>query len=160
MMSLARNAPLAVIGLGYVGLPLAVAFGKVRPVIGFDICTARIASLQDGIDRTLEVDCEELEAAGQLVFSSCPEQLKSAEIFIVTVPTPVDDARRPDVSALVSASRTVAQAMKPGNIVIYESTVYPGCTEEVCVPVLEQVSGMTYNRDFFLRLQPRTDQSR
>jgi UDP-N-acetyl-D-glucosamine/UDP-N-acetyl-D-galactosamine dehydrogenase len=154
MKTTLNQSPVAIIGLGYVGLPLAVAFGRVRPVIGFDIDSARISALLEGVDQTREVSLEELQSARKLALTSSPDDLKAAEIFIVTVPTPVDKARRPDMSALASASRTVAHALKPGNIVIYESTVYPGCTEEICVPLLEQVSGMKYNRDFFCGYSP------
>lgn len=145
---------IAVIGLGYVGLPLAVEFGKQRPVIGFDINQARIAELQSGKDSTLEVDSEQLQAAKMLRFSHDLNDLKRAKIFIVTVPTPVDEVNRPDLSPLVKASETVGQAITPGAIVIYESTVYPGATEDVCVPVLERVSGLKFNKDFFAGYSP------
>ncbi|MBB2777121.1 UNVERIFIED_ORG: UDP-N-acetyl-D-galactosamine dehydrogenase [Comamonas terrigena] len=145
---------IAVIGLGYVGLPLAVEFGKQRPVIGFDINQARIAELQSGKDSTLEVDSEQLQAAKLLRFSHDLNDLKQAKIFIVTVPTPVDEVNRPDLSPLVKASETVGQAITPGAIVIYESTVYPGATEDVCVPVLERVSGLKFNKDFFAGYSP------
>lgn len=144
----------AVIGLGYVGLPLAVAFGKVRRTIGFDINAARIAELQSGRDHTLEVSDEELKAVPHLAFSADADALREAEIYIVTVPTPVDAANRPDMGALVRASETVGRALKKNDIVIYESTVYPGATEEVCVPVLERVSGLVFNRDFFCGYSP------
>lgn len=147
-------APIAVIGLGYVGLPLAVEFGKVRAVIGFDINTARIQELQQGHDRTREVDAIELQQAAQLSFSSSLEELRAATIFIVTVPTPVDKYNRPDLTPLIKASETVGRVLKKGDIVIYESTVYPGCTEEDCVPVLERVSGLTFNTDFFAGYSP------
>ena len=136
--------PIAIIGLGYVGLPLAVAFGSVRPVVGFDIHLQRIAQLQAGHDSTLEVAPAQLQAATQLRVSSDANDLRDCRIFIVTVPTPVDDANHPDLRPLIKASETVGRALKPGDIVIYESTVYPGATEEVCVPVLEQTSGLTY----------------
>lgn len=145
---------IAVIGLGYVGLPLAVEFGKQRGVIGFDINQARIAELQAGKDSTLEVDPEQLQLAKLLRFSHDATDLRKAKIFIVTVPTPVDGANRPDLSPLVKASETVGRAITPGSIVIYESTVYPGATEEICVPVLEQVSGLKFNRDFFAGYSP------
>ena len=145
---------LAIVGLGYVGLPLAVEFGKKRPVIGFDINAARIAELAAGRDHTLECSPEQLRAASQLVYSADAADLRAAEIFIVTVPTPVDRANRPDMTPLVSASGTVGRALKKGDIVIYESTVYPGATEEVCVPVLEQASGLVFNRDFFCGYSP------
>ncbi|BAL23244.1 Vi polysaccharide biosynthesis UDP-N-acetylglucosamine C-6 dehydrogenase TviB [Azoarcus sp. KH32C] len=145
---------LAVIGLGYVGLPLAVEFGKIRPVIGFDINPARVAELQAGQDHTLECSPEELATARQLRFSADAADLKQAQIFIVTVPTPVDQANRPDMTPLVKASTTVGRALKKGAIVIYESTVYPGATEEVCVPVLERESGLVFNIDFFCGYSP------
>lgn len=145
---------IAIIGLGYVGLPLAVEFGKQRPVIGFDINRARIDELAQGHDRTREVSAGELQASTQLTFSDRLDDLKQANVFIVTVPTPVDDSNRPDLMPLIKASTTVGQALKPGDIVIYESTVYPGATEEVCVPVLERVSGLTYNADFFCGYSP------
>lgn len=145
---------LAVIGLGYVGLPLAVEFGKVREVVGFDIDSARIAALQAGSDATLEVSPEELDEARNLQLSSDPADLGDVDIFIVTVPTPVDNAKRPDVRALVSASAMIGRHLRKGGIVIYESTVYPGCTEEVCVPVLERESGLTFNQGFFCGYSP------
>ena len=148
------SAPLAIIGLGYVGLPLAVEFGKHRAVLGFDINPARIAELQAGRDSTLEVEPHELATASQLRFSSQSADLKDCQIFIVTVPTPVDQANRPDLTPLVKASETVGRVLKKSDVVIYESTVYPGATEEVCVPVLEQCSGLTFNTDFFCGYSP------
>lgn len=145
---------IAIVGLGYVGLPLAVEFGKQRPVVGFDINAARIAELKDGHDGTLEVAPQDLVAAAQLRFSSDPDDLKACQIFIVTVPTPVGQANRPDLTPLVKASETVGKALKQGDIVIYESTVYPGATEEVCVPVLEKFSGKKFNVDFFCGYSP------
>lgn len=145
---------LAIVGLGYVGLPLAVEFGKQRPVIGFDINGHRIAELSGGRDSTLEVTAEELEQARHLRFSSSLEDLRAARIFIVTVPTPVDAHKRPDLEPLIRASRTVGQVLKAGDIVIFESTVYPGATEEDCVPVLEEVSGLRFNTDFFCGYSP------
>lgn len=145
---------LAVIGLGYVGLPLAVEFGKHRPVIGFDIKTPRIAELRAGRDRTREVSPEDLAAAQHLRLTADPAALQAATIFIVTVPTPIDAHKRPDLTPLIKASETVGRALKKGDIVIYESTVYPGATEEDCVPVLERVSGLTYNVDFFCGYSP------
>jgi len=133
-----EDKTIAVIGLGYVGLPLAVEFGKKRPVIGFDIKSARIEELRAGRDRTLEVEAEELAAARHLMFSAQEEDLRQCGIFIVTVPTPIDNAKRPDLTALFKASETVGRVMPPGAVVIYESTVYPGATEEVCVPILER----------------------
>ena len=148
------QAKLAIIGLGYVGLPLAVEFGKHRPVLGFDIHAHRVAELKSGQDHTLEVSQAELTQAGQLTFSANPVDLADCGIFIVTVPTPIDKANRPDLTPLVRASETVGKALKAGAVVIFESTVYPGCTEEVCVPVLEKHSGLKFNRDFFCGYSP------
>lgn len=148
------NQKIAIIGLGYVGLPLAVEFGKVRPVLGFDINGARIAELRAGKDSTLEVTPEELVTAKQLEYSSDLSKLEDCGIFIVTVPTPIDTANRPDLMPLIKASETVGKAMKAGAIVIYESTVYPGCTEEVCVPILEKESGLKFNEGFFCGYSP------
>lgn len=147
-----KNRAIVVIGLGYVGLPLAVEFGKKRPVIGFDIKTDRIAELRAGHDHTLEVSEQELREAKHLTFTSDPTSLRSARdngddepmVFIVTVPTPVDKANRPDLNPLIKASETVGRVLKTGDVVIYESTVYPGATEEVCVPILERESGLKY----------------
>lgn len=145
---------IGIIGLGYVGLPLAVEFGKVMEVLGFDINKERIEELRSGFDRTREVEKDELKASGQLTFSWNKEDLKHVNYFIVTVPTPVDDSKKPDLRPLVSASKTVGSALKKGDVVIYESTVYPGCTEEICVPVLEEVSGLKFNVDFFCGYSP------
>jgi UDP-N-acetyl-D-galactosamine dehydrogenase len=145
---------IGIIGLGYVGLPLAVEFGKVLNVIGFDINKERIGELLKGHDRTREVDVIELKKANLLKFSSESNDLKSVNYFIVTVPTPVDEFRKPDLRPLESASRTVGSVLKKGDIVIYESTVYPGCTEEICVPVLEKISGLKFNVDFFCGYSP------
>jgi UDP-N-acetyl-D-galactosamine dehydrogenase len=145
---------IAIIGLGYVGLPLAVEFGKHRPALGFDINQQRIAELQSGQDHTLECSPEQLKDAIQLGYSSQLNDLKACQIFIVTVPTPVDKANRPDMTPLVKASETVGKVLKKGDIVIYESTVYPGATEEVCVSVLEKVSGLKFNQDFFCGYSP------
>lgn len=145
---------IAVIGLGYVGLPLAVEFGKTRPVLGFDISDARIAELRAGKDSTLEVDSKDLLAAAQLEFSSSRSKLAACSVFIITVPTPIDTANRPDLTPIIKASETVGKAMKAGAIVIYESTVYPGCTEEVCVPILEKESGLMFNEGFFCGYSP------
>tara|TARA_R110001599_G_scaffold68408_10_gene192733 strand:- start:414 stop:1694 length:1281 start_codon:yes stop_codon:yes gene_type:complete len=145
---------IAVIGLGYVGLPLAAEFGKQRPVIGFDINAERIAELKSGYDRTRELTDKELDAASKLVFSNDLDVLRQATTFIVTVPTPVDSSNRPDLTPLVKASETVGSVLKKGDIVVYESTVYPGATEEECVPVLERVSGLKYNTDFFCGYSP------
>jgi len=147
-------AKIAVIGLGYVGLPLAVAFAAEYAVVGFDIKPQRIAELAAGEDRTLEVSPAELAAARGLTLSSDPADLKACNVFIVTVPTPIDAAKRPDLSALMAASRTVGEAIGKGGIVIYESTVYPGATEEDCVPVVAEVSGLAFNRDFFAGYSP------
>ncbi len=145
---------IGVIGLGYVGLPLAVEFGKKYEVVGFDINTERIKELKQGIDRTLETTEKELKEATKLHFTNQIDDLKSVNIFIVTVPTPIDQYKRPDLRPLVSASRTVGKVLKKGDIVIYESTVYPGCTEEDCVPVLEENSGLKFNVDFFCGYSP------
>ncbi|WP_255446467.1 Vi polysaccharide biosynthesis UDP-N-acetylglucosamine C-6 dehydrogenase TviB [Tepidiphilus sp. J10] len=147
-------APMAVIGLGYVGLPLAVEFGKRRPVVGFDLKRSRIEELRRGLDRTREVSAEELAAARHLRFTDDPAELARCTVFIVTVPTPIDRHKRPDLTALLAASETVGKALKPGDLVIYESTVYPGCTEEDCVPVLERASGLVFNRDFTVGYSP------
>ena len=145
---------IAVIGLGYVGLPLALAFGAKRNVVGFDISTRRIEALRRHEDATLEATAEEFEAARHLSFSSDPEDLKQCGVFIVTVPTPIDKANRPDLTALLRASETVGEAISPGAVVIFESTVYPGCTEEVCGPIITRESGLELNRDFFLGYSP------
>ncbi|MFZ6011209.1 MAG: nucleotide sugar dehydrogenase [Bacteroidota bacterium] len=145
---------IGIIGLGYVGLPLAVEFGKKTDVIGFDINVGRIDELKNGYDRTKEVDANELAHAKLLKFSSQIDDLKTANYFIVTVPTPIDDFKKPDLRPLESASKTVGSALKKGDIVIYESTVYPGCTEEICVPILEKVSGLKFNTDFFCGYSP------
>jgi len=145
---------IAIIGLGYVGLPLAVEFGKTRSVIGFDINQKRIAELGSGQDHTLEVTSEELTHARFLEYTADVDALESASIFIITVPTPIDQANRPDLTPLVKASETVGKALKKGDIVIYESTVYPGCTEEVCVPTLEKNSGLKFNIDFYCGYSP------
>ncbi|MFN5512500.1 MAG: nucleotide sugar dehydrogenase, partial [Burkholderiales bacterium] len=145
---------IAIIGLGYVGLPLAVEFGKHRPVLGVDINTARIQELSGGQDSTLEVEPEELAKAAHLQFSHDLQDLASCGVFIVTVPTPIDAANRPDLTPLIKASETVGKALRRGAVVIYESTVYPGCTEEVCVPLLERHSGLRFNQDFFCGYSP------
>lgn len=149
-----REVRLAVIGLGYVGLPLAVEFGKEFDTIGFDVKKERLDMLRRGIDTTLETAAEDLAAAGRLRYSNDPETLKDRDIFIVTVPTPVDRYNRPDLSPLLRASETVGKVMKKGALVIYESTVYPGCTEEECVPVLEKFSHLKFNEDFFCGYSP------
>ena len=145
---------IAVIGLGYVGLPLAVEFGKSRPVFGFDINADRIDALRVGHDATLEVSKDELAASYQLTFTNDPADLAAATIYIVTVPTPIDAHKRPDLTPLLKASEIIGGVLKCGDIVIYESTVYPGATEEDCVPVLERVSGLTFNVDFFAGYSP------
>ena len=149
-----ENKTIAVIGLGYVGLPLAVEFGKHRPVIGFDIKSKRIAELRAGHDGTREVTADELAAAEHLTVTDDPAELRDASIYIVTVPTPIDKAKRPDLTPLERASETVGQVLRPGDTVIYESTVYPGATEEVCVPILERVSGLSFNQDFTVGYSP------
>ena len=148
------KATIAIIGLGYVGLPLAVEFGKKRDVVGFDINAARIAELKAGHDGTLEVSHDDLRAARHLRYSADVEELRACAVFIVTVPTPVDGANRPDMSPLIRASETVGRVMADGALVIYESTVYPGATEEVCVPVLERFSGKAFNTGFFCGYSP------
>ena len=149
-----EDARLAIIGLGYVGLPLAVEFGKTRDVVGFDINGARIAALREGRDATLEVAEEEIRAAGGLSFTYELSDLASCNVFIVTVPTPIDAHRRPDLTPLIKASHSIGKVLKEGDVVIYESTVYPGATEEDCVPILEQVSGLKFNQDFFAGYSP------
>lgn len=149
-----EHTKLAVIGLGYVGLPLAVEFGKKRPVLGFDVNLTRVLELQSGRDHTLEATPDELREACFLRYSNNPADLKDCGTFIVTVPTPVDQANRPDMTPLVKASETVGKVLKPGDIVIYESTVYPGATEEVCVPILEKFSGLKFNKDFYCGYSP------
>ena len=149
-----RKCRIGVIGLGYVGLPLAVEFGRHFTTIGFDIKPERIAELKAGRDSTLEVAKAELAAAEQLVFTTQLADLRRCRVYIVTVPTPIDEYKRPDLRPLLGASKTVSQVLKKGDVVIYESTVYPGCTEEVCVPVLEQGSGLKFNRDFFAGYSP------
>jgi len=145
---------LAVIGLGYVGLPLAVEFGKRRGVVGFDINPRRIDDLNSGVDHTLETDAAELAAARHLRFTTDATHLKDCNTFIVTVPTPIDEHKRPDLTPLISASDTVGRALQPGGVVVFESTVYPGATEEACVPVIERVSKLRYNRDFYCGYSP------
>lgn len=153
-MNTQSSPQLAVIGLGYVGLPLAVEFGKQFKVVGFDINARRLEELKAGHDRTLEIDAANLKQASKLCFSSQIDDLRGTDFFIVTVPTPTDEYNRPDLTPLIKASETVGKALKPGAIVIYESTVYPGCTEEDCVPVLEKFSGLTFNKDFFCGYSP------
>ncbi|MGH8156927.1 MAG: Vi polysaccharide biosynthesis UDP-N-acetylglucosamine C-6 dehydrogenase TviB [Rhodanobacter sp.] len=149
-----ESTKIAIVGLGYVGLPLAVEFGKHYDTVGFDINAARIDELRAGRDNTLEVDADELATATRLHFSASLDELRSCNVYIVTVPTPIDSAKRPDLTPLVKASETLGKVLKPGDTVVYESTVYPGCTEEVCVPILEKVSGLAYNHDFFAGYSP------
>lgn len=149
-----NNAKIAVIGLGYVGLPLAVEFGKHYPTIGFDISQKRVNELKGGHDHTLEVEPEELVQADKLSYSADTQDLQAANIYIVTVPTPINKFKQPDLTPLIKASETIGKTLKKGDIVIYESTVYPGATEEDCVPVLEKVSGLTFNQDFFAGYSP------
>ena len=145
---------IALIGLGYVGLPLAVEFGKKYETIGFDINRARVEELKQGVDKTLEVDEAELAEAAQLSYTDDPAEIKDCNIFIITVPTPIDEHKRPDLMPLVKSSETIGKLLKPKDIVIYESTVYPGATEEVCVPILEQQSGLIFNKDFYCGYSP------
>jgi UDP-N-acetyl-D-glucosamine/UDP-N-acetyl-D-galactosamine dehydrogenase len=145
---------IGIVGLGYVGLPLAVAFGRRFPTTGFDLKGERIAELEAGHDATLETTPEELASATQLSFTSDPAALKTCNVYIVTVPTPINAAKIPDLSPLKSASRTLGKLVKPGDVVIFESTVYPGATEEVCVPLIEQGSGLKYNVDFYAGYSP------
>ena len=149
-----QDTKLAIIGLGYVGLPLAVEFGKHYDTVGFDIHQRRIDELSEGVDHTLEVNREELADSQRLRFSSQLADLADRNVYIVTVPTPIDSAKRPDLTPLIRASETLAKVLKRGDIVVYESTVYPGCTEEVCVPLLEKGSGLVFNRDFFAGYSP------
>jgi UDP-N-acetyl-D-galactosamine dehydrogenase len=148
------NLKICVVGLGYVGLPLAVEFGKKYPTVGFDLNTSRINELRTGADSTLEVSSEELGAAAHLEFTSDAQAVADCNVFIVAVPTPIDANKRPDFRPLEGASRTVGRVLKAGDVVIFESTVYPGATEEVCVPLLEEGSGLQYNQDFFCGYSP------
>ncbi|NOZ52970.1 MAG: Vi polysaccharide biosynthesis UDP-N-acetylglucosamine C-6 dehydrogenase TviB [Gammaproteobacteria bacterium] len=148
------NTKIGILGLGYVGLPLAVEFGKKTPTIGLDINSHRISELNNGKDSTLEVSKAELQQATHLQYTSDLNDLTACNIFIITVPTPIDEFKRPDLSPLINASRAVAQVIKHNDIVIYESTVYPGATEEVCVPIIEKESGLTFNKDFFAGYSP------
>ena len=149
-----EDTRVAILGLGYVGLPLAVGFGRQLPTLGFDINQARIAELRGHRDHTLEVSEDELKATPQLRFSADPADLATCNVFIVTVPTPIDDAKRPDLAPLVAASRTVGRAIAPGGVAVFESTVYPGATEEVCVPIIERESGLRFNVDFHVGYSP------
>ncbi len=150
----AADARIGVIGLGYVGLPLAVAFGRLFPTIGFDISAKRIEELRKGFDRTLEVEADELSAASHLEYSSDLESLKGANFYIVTVPTPLDEHKAPDLGPLRGASDTVGRVIGKGDVVVFESTVYPGATEEVCIPIIEEISGLEYNKDFYAGYSP------
>ncbi len=145
---------IGILGLGYVGLPLAAYMGRKYPVVGFDINGPRIDELKRGIDRTRELTAEELDQASKLTFTTDAEVLRDCNFYIITVPTPIDDAKRPDLTPLKKASETVGRIIKKGDVVVYESTVYPGATEEVCIPVIEQVSGLRYNVDFFAGYSP------
>lgn len=149
-----HSARIAVIGLGYVGLPLAVEFSKRYATVGFDLKQERIDELKRGIDSTLEVPSEELQQAGGLSYTATIDDLRDCNVYIVAVPTPIDSNKRPDLSPLQGASKTVAAVLAKGDVVVYESTVYPGATEEVCIPLLEQLSGLEYNRDFFAGYSP------
>ncbi|WGI22254.1 Vi polysaccharide biosynthesis UDP-N-acetylglucosamine C-6 dehydrogenase TviB [Amylibacter sp. IMCC11727] len=149
-----KDAKIAVIGLGYVGLPLAVEFGKQFPTVGFDVNASRINELRDGVDVTREVTAAEIAAADQVSFTAELDDIRDCNVYVVTVPTPVDDYKTPDLSPLLAASETVGQVISAGDVVIFESTVYPGATEEDCVPVIEAVSGLTYNADFWAGYSP------
>ncbi len=149
-----NDLKIGIVGLGYVGLPLAAEFGKHYRTVGFDVKESRIAELQRGEDSTLEVDAHELAAANKLSFTSKLADLRRCNFYIVTVPTPIDEYKRPDLTPLVKASETLGKVLKKGDVVVYESTVYPGCTEEVCVPILERLSGLEFNRDFFAGYSP------
>ncbi len=149
-----NSTAIGVLGLGYVGLPLAVEFGKLFPTIGFDIDSTRIDALKSGVDQTLELDQAQLSAATQLSFTADPRDLGQCTVYMVSVPTPIDAFRRPDLGPLINACRTIGASLTAGNVVIFESTVYPGCTEEVCVPILQEVSGLAYNEDFFVGYSP------
>nr|MBX2839659.1 Vi polysaccharide biosynthesis UDP-N-acetylglucosamine C-6 dehydrogenase TviB [Gammaproteobacteria bacterium] len=154
MFEITATDKLAIIGLGYVGLPLAVEFAKQSPTVGFDISKDRISELQTGFDRTLEVSKEELAGAQQLSFTSTAADLADCKVFIVTVPTPINQHKQPDLTPLIKASETLGKIIQPGTVVIYESTVFPGATEEVCVPILERESGLTFNKDFYAGYSP------
>ncbi len=149
-----ENTRIAIVGLGYVGLPLAVEFGKQYDTVGFDIRVARVDELRSGRDHTLEVNAAELASASRLQFSAQLDDILGCNVYIVTVPTPIDSAKRPDLTPLIMASEALGKVLKSGDIVVYESTVYPGCTEEICIPILERVSGLAYNHDFFAGYSP------
>lgn len=149
-----EDAKIGIIGLGYVGLPLAVEFGKHYKTVGFDINEQRVRALNTGVDETLEVSSQEMQVSQFLRYTNNSVDLLECDVYIVTVPTPIDQSKRPDLTPLEAASRLVGQFISPGNVVIYESTVYPGCTEEVCLPIVEQQSGLLFNRDFFAGYSP------
>jgi UDP-N-acetyl-D-galactosamine dehydrogenase len=149
-----RGCRIGVVGLGYVGLPLAVEFGKHFDTVGFDIKEPRIAELKAGKDSTLECSPAELRAAKKLTYTTSLKELGTCRVFIVTVPTPIDRYNRPDLTPLEKSSETVGKVLKKGDVVVYESTVYPGCTEEVCIPILERVSGLKFNKDFYAGYSP------
>lgn len=153
-MKVNNDTCIAIIGLGYVGLPLAVEFGKKYKTIGFDINAHRVRELRDGIDQTLEVDSAELLSATQLVYSTNADELRKANVFIVTVPTPIDAHKQPDLTPLAKASEMLGSVIKPGDVIVYESTVYPGATEEYCIPIIERISGFKFNKDFFVGYSP------
>ncbi len=148
------STKIAIIGLGYVGLPLAAEFGKKYDTVGFDISRKRIDELKKGVDLTLETSAEDLKAAKRLMYTTNPDDMRPCNVFIVTVPTPIDEFKRPDLTLVRKATETVAGVLKKDDIVVYESTVYPGCTEEFCVPILEKLSGLTFNEDFFCGYSP------
>jgi len=152
--TLHTNPTIAVVGLGYVGLPLAVEFGKKYPTYGFDILSSRVFDLKNGLDRTRQVGLEDIQKSHFLRLTHSLEDIREANIFIITVPTPIDRYKKPDLSLLLKASEMIGGILKPGDLVVYESTVYPGCTEEDCVPVLEKFSGLVYNRDFYCGYSP------
>ena len=155
-----KERKIAIVGLGYVGLPLAVEFGKLYDTVGFDIHQGRIDELRRGEDSTLEVEPEDLKKSSRLSYTVNLADIASCDTFIVTVPTPIDKNKHPDLTPLKKSSASISKVLKKGDIVIYESTVYPGCTEEVCVPILEAGSGTQIQRRFFLRLFSRANQSR
>jgi UDP-N-acetyl-D-galactosamine dehydrogenase len=148
------STKIAIIGLGYVGLPLAAEFGKKYDTVGFDISRKRIDELKKGVDLTLETSADDLKAAKRLMYTTNPDDMRPCNVFIVTVPTPIDEFKRPDLTLVRKATETVAGVLKKGDIVVYESTVYPGCTEEFCVPILEKLSGLKFNEDFFCGYSP------
>jgi UDP-N-acetyl-D-galactosamine dehydrogenase len=153
-MKLSHNTTVAIVGLGYVGLPLALEFGKKYPTLGFDINPTRVEELRNGVDHTLEADAAEIRAASKLSYSTRVEDLREATVYIVTVPTPIDEHKQPDLTPLEKASEMLGGLVKVGDVVVYESTVYPGATEEYCVPIIERVSGLKFNKDFFVGYSP------